>query len=633
LSNPLSDWPALHSAIRNPQSAIAPALSFDLTFPEVFYPDGNAANRAGFDADLGNPPWDAIQFKSKEFLAAFDLNVLEAPTNRERELTEKRLLTVETCRQLFDQYKEAFEETKRANDALYQFQKVEVDGDLAGRQLDAFRVFMERANQVLRDGGRTGVVVPSAFHANAGATGVRRLYLGKMALQCCYSYENRRALFEIHRSFKFAAVVAQKGATTAEFPCAFYLHDDEWLFSGQQNPPPLSYSAQFVEQTGPDYLNFLELRTSQDLQVAKACFSTAKRLGSVGSETGIQLQGPPAALHMSHESSRFTDASALGDGRDIRGRLPDATGGDNPFLALIEGKHFWHFDDRWGGGPRYALRLSSVADLRLHLRRARHYQFAVRAIASSTNERTVVSTVLPPGVAFGHSVFLNATPWDTRLAHALTTVAVLDSFPFDWNARQLVGSNVTLFILRALPWPSVEAATKLLAHSALRLTCNHAGYAPLWREQLGEAWREAGAAFTWPVLSGDDARWAIRAAIDAVVAHAYGLTRDQYAHVLSTFSHASYKDAPRLCLAAYDELQSLGLAAYTKKHDPYWDIPLNENLPQPVIDLPVPAAALKEERTPYRTGELFDLQTAPAPAGTGQLLSEQPVTRSKRRTK
>src|SRR5213076_2362571 len=101
--------------------------------------------------------------------------------------------------------------------------------------------------------------------------------------------------------------------------------------------------------------------------------------------------------------------------------------------------------------------------------------------------------------------------------------------------------NVTLFVLRSLPWPSLDREAKFLAHTTLRLTCNHAGYAPLWREQLGVAWREAGTASTWPVLSGDDVRWAVRAAIDAVVAHAYGLTRDQYAHVLSTFSHSSHK--------------------------------------------------------------------------------------------
>ena len=90
------------------------------------------------------------------------------------------------------------------------------------------------------------------------------------------------------------------------------------------------------------------------------------------------------------------------------------------------------------------------------------------------------------------------------------------------------------------------------------------------------------------MLAGDDERWAVRAAIDAVVADAYGLSREQYAHVLSTFSHASYRKAPELCLARFDELKSLGLEKFTRKYDPYWDIPLNENLPQPVIDLPIP---------------------------------------------
>lgn len=46
-----------------------------------------------------------------------------------------------------------------------------------------------------------------------------------------------------------------------------------------------------------------------------------------------------------------------------------------------------------------------------------------------------------------------------------------------------------------------------------------------------------------------------------------------------------------MCLARFDELKQLGLDPFTRKYDPYWDIPLNENLPQPVIDLPLPAKA------------------------------------------
>ena len=60
----------------------APALSYDLSFPEVFYPGGNPYSRHGFDAVLGNPPWDKVRPKAKEFFAAIDFDILAAPTKR-----------------------------------------------------------------------------------------------------------------------------------------------------------------------------------------------------------------------------------------------------------------------------------------------------------------------------------------------------------------------------------------------------------------------------------------------------------------------------------------------------------------------------------------------------------------------
>jgi len=123
--------------------------------------------------------------------------------------------------------------------------------------------------------------------------------------------------------------------------------------------------------------------------------------------------------------------------------------------------------------------------------------------------------------------------------------------------------------------------------------------------ELGDAWREPTPKHTWPVLEGDDTRWAVRAAIDAVVADSYGLDRAQYEHVLSTFSHKSYPKAPELCRAAFDELKAIGLEAFTKKHDPYWDIPLNESLPKPVIDLPIPG---EEKPSESSLGPLFDVR-------------------------
>lgn len=565
-----------------------PALSHDLTFPEVFYPTGVPYGRHGFDAVLGNPPWDAIQFKSKEFFAAFDFEILNAPTKRERTATEKRLIADPCCGPLFEWYKEDFEQQKRVNDCLYVYQKVFIDGDLAGRQLDAFRVFMERNPQLLHGRGITGVVVPSAFHANEGATGVRQLYLEKMGLRCCFSFENRRKLFEIHSSFKFALVVAAPGKITDEFACAFYLHDDEWLFGAKDGREILHFTLPFVQRIGGEYLNLPEVvEPTAYRTLVEIAGRSEGSFGRVLGTEGFSLR--MTELHTSHDAHRFKDSRILfPELRDPRD--PDALAVVNKEGALLlqEGKYFHQFDDRWGDPPRFVVPCAELCDKPDVIAPARFYRFALRKIASSTNERTGIMAMLMPGVVFADSTISEKDPKNRKGSAALAIVSLFNSYGFDWLLRQKVGANVNSFLVEQVVVPELRDQRRFLSHCGLRLTCNHSGYAPLWQEQLGDAWREDGKPpMTWPVLAGDDERWAVRAAIDAVVADAYGLSRDQYAHVLSTFSHASYRKAPELCLARFDELKQLGLEAFTRKHDPYWDIPLNENLPQPVIDLPI----------------------------------------------
>jgi hypothetical protein len=145
---------------------------------------------------------------------------------------------------------------------------------------------------------------------------------------------------------------------------------------------------------------------------------------------------------------------------------------------------------------------------------------------------------------------------------------------------------MNLFIMRSGMLPKEELAVSFLAHTALRLSCNHSAYQELWRDQVGETWREERPSFSWPVLSDDETRWNLRAAVDAVVAHCFGLDRQQYSDILSTFNHKSFSEAPTLCIQKFEELASTGFDAFAKKYDPYWDIPLNESLPKPVIELP-----------------------------------------------
>ena len=104
---------------------------------------------------------------------------------------------VSASRPQYERYVSDFRSIENILDELFAFQMVEINGERTIGKQDAFRVFLERNAQLLKTDGWTGVVVPSAFHANEGATGVRRLYLEKLNLRHCYSFENQRKLFEI----------------------------------------------------------------------------------------------------------------------------------------------------------------------------------------------------------------------------------------------------------------------------------------------------------------------------------------------------------------------------------------------------------------------------------------------------
>ena len=306
------DRVALQEAAASPQSV--PALSYDLTFPEVFYPLGVPHGRQGFHAILGNPPWDRMLPADKEFFAGFEFAILDAPTKRERAGIQKRLLSSLGHKGPVRAICVGLSFIENILDKLFAFQVVEIDGERTIGKQDAFRVFLERNAQLLKTDGWTGVVVPSAFHANEGATGIRQLYLGKMALRHCYSFENRRKLFEIHSSFKFATVVAQAGRPTDSVSCAFYLHDDEWLFTDHKGREPLQYDLGFIRRTGGDYMSLLELRSTKDLEVAEACFAHGEPFGQVCERLGIRLS---RELNMTDDAWRFTptvECSAEGSG-------------------------------------------------------------------------------------------------------------------------------------------------------------------------------------------------------------------------------------------------------------------------------------------------------------------------------
>jgi hypothetical protein len=91
---------------------------------------------------------------------------------------------------------------------------------------------------------------------------------------------------------------------------------------------------------------------------------------------------------------------------------------------------------------------------------------------------------------------------------------------------------MTLFLTKQLPVPRLTAGHPLfdaIVPRAARLTCTRPAFAALWQEVMGEAWTEASGA------TNPAERQALRDELDALVAHLYGLSRDDFAHVLEAF--------------------------------------------------------------------------------------------------
>ena len=157
LARSVADTGALPDALDRHQSALARhgemALPLDLIFPEVFRPDQGSG---GFQAVLGNPPWDVVHYQTKEYFAGFDPRIMDAPTKRERSAIEQTLLANPTIEEGFLAYKNSFVERKRLCDRLY-------PDPASSGSIDLFQVFTDRMLNCMAPGGAMGILVPSSI--------------------------------------------------------------------------------------------------------------------------------------------------------------------------------------------------------------------------------------------------------------------------------------------------------------------------------------------------------------------------------------------------------------------------------------------------------------------------------------
>jgi hypothetical protein len=170
--------------------------------------------------------------------------------------------------------------------------------------------------------------------------------------------------------------------------------------------------------------------------------------------------------------------------------------------------------------------LSIANETSLPWRRAR---ISFRRISRSNDRRTAIVCLVPPGVALSNGAEdlvagPNATP-----KHEAYALGVLSSIPYDWQVRKVVDLNFTFDILKATSVPIAPLTSPL----AKRLIDRSGSLAAI--DERYAVWAAAvGVSVGALVDEGDERNDAI-AEIDALVAHLYGLSRNELDHVFATF--------------------------------------------------------------------------------------------------
>lgn len=194
------------------------------------------------------------------------------------------------------------------------------------------------------------------------------------------------------------------------------------------------------------------------------------------------------------------------------------------------------------------------------------YRLAFRAVGENTNERNMIATILPPLYFCGHSIIVMANVL-TKVTYPLYLCGVLDSFVVDYALRMKITRNVSMFHVYQMPLPRLtekDAAFWPIVKRAARLICTTPEFDDLAKDIFSKCgtgvppvkntakmavplWLQYGT--TDPVE-----RAKLRAELDGLIAHLYGLTEEEFSYILTTFPLVK-DDAKQATLQAYCDVE------------------------------------------------------------------------------
>ena len=543
-------------------------LHWEAAFPGVWRHWQNQTPEGGFDAVIGNPPWDRIKLQEVEWFATRDPQLARAPTAAARREGIRRL------RELGDPLAEAFDQAKARADRLGQV--IRASGHyplLGGGDINLYSLFVERSLRLVKPGGLVGLLTPSGIYADKTAARFFKSVSTTGRVAGIFDFENRRLgtdqppfFPDIDSRFKFCALIV--GGPERTFPethCGFFLPDPRNIDDPDR---VFTLAPDDFARVNPNTGTAPVFRTRRDADLTRRIYRDHPVLveHSADGDRRVWPVRYSTMFHMTNDSHLFRTAAQMEDEGFYPVQGNRWKRGQEIYLPLYEGKMVQAFDHRAASvvvNPQNLNRPGQPREATPEEHSNPHWlpdpQFWVsedsyewpwplqwvlgfKEITAPTNRRTVIASLFPRA-AFGNKspIFLPAIgdPEETAAAYkdcAVLLAANLNSIALDFVARQKVhGQTLNLYLLEQFPLIASDAyfrhfgdrtAADLVRDHVLRLTYTAHDMAPFARD-LGHH----GPPFPWD----EEARRHLRARLDALYFHLYGLDRDDAAYILSTF--------------------------------------------------------------------------------------------------
>ena len=539
-------------------------IHWEAAFPGVWSGWQDDRPNGGFDAVIGNPPWDRIKLQEVEWFATREPDIALELTAAARKAAIRRL------RKQGAPLAAEFDEAKARADGLGVMVRKSGHYPLLGSgDINLYSLFVERAMSLVKPKGIVGLLTPSGIYADKTAAKFFKSVSSSGRLASLFDFENRRLgtdlppfFPDVDSRFKFCAIsFGGEGRTSDVAQCGFFLPNTESATNTERSFPiaPGDFTT-FNPNTGTAPV----FRARRDADITRRIYEEHPVLvdRSKGDERRAWSVRYHTMFHMTNDSGLFRTAAQL----DSDGFYPVEGNrwkhGDELYLPLYQGRMIQHFDHRANSvlvNPENVHNpyLSEEVTEEQHadpsflpvseywvpseqveevIPETRGYALGVRLIVRPTDVRTVIASVVPRA-GFGNSLSLLLPDGDRLEAPDVAYLgANLNSFGLDYITRQKVqGNNLNWFIVEQLPVIARDGydtsfgektAGDLVRDHVLRLTFTADDMFPFARD-LGYT----GLPFTWD----DEERRHLRARLDALYFHLYGLSRDDADYILDTF--------------------------------------------------------------------------------------------------